>query len=78
VKFHLCNKADYFKWALVPFYGPTHANLKEQFLMELVHMCSHEQLPILMGGGGDFNILRNPQEKIRITLSTDDHLCLIV
>jgi hypothetical protein len=52
VKFHLCNKADYFKWALVAIYGPTHANLKEQFLMELVHMCSHEQLPILMGGGG--------------------------
>jgi hypothetical protein len=27
----------------------------------MVHMCNHEQFPILIGG--DFNILRNPSEK---------------
>jgi hypothetical protein len=32
-----------------------------KFLTELVHMCSHEQFPILIGG--DFNMLRNPSEK---------------
>jgi endonuclease/exonuclease/phosphatase family metal-dependent hydrolase len=61
VKFHLCNKECNLKWALIAIYGPTQSNLKEQFLTEMVHMCSHEQLPILIGG--DFNILRNPSEK---------------
>jgi hypothetical protein len=61
VKFHLCNKVNDFKWALVAVYGPAQSNLKEQFLTEMIHMCSHEQLPILIGG--DFNILRSPSEK---------------
>jgi hypothetical protein len=61
VKFHLCNQECNFKWALVAIYGPTQSNLKEQFLTEMVHMCSHEQFPILIGG--DLNILRNPSEK---------------
>jgi hypothetical protein len=61
VKFHLCNKECNLKWALIAIYGPAQSNLKEQFLTEMVHMCSHEQLPILIGG--DFNILRNPSEK---------------
>jgi hypothetical protein len=30
-------------------------------LEELVHMCSHENLPLLMGS--DYNILRHPLEK---------------
>lgn len=41
VKFHLCNKEDYFKWALHAIYGPAQI-LKEQFLTELVHTTSHE------------------------------------
>jgi hypothetical protein len=49
VKFYLCNKTDYFKWALVAIYGPTQIHSKEQFLTEMVHMCSHEQLSILLG-----------------------------
>jgi hypothetical protein len=57
----LCNKENNFKWALVAIYGPAQANLKEQFLTKMVHMCSHEQLPILIGRG--FNMLRNPSEK---------------
>jgi hypothetical protein len=36
-------------------------NLKEQFLKELVQLCSQEQLPILVGG--DFNMLQSPSEK---------------
>jgi hypothetical protein len=61
VKFHLCNKDISFKWALVAIYDPAQANLKEWFLTEMVHLCSHEQLPILVGA--DFNMLRNPSDK---------------
>jgi hypothetical protein len=62
VKFHLCNKDANFKWALVGVYGPDQNPQKEKFFIELVHMMSHEKLPILMGG--DFNILRHAQELI--------------
>jgi len=61
VKFHLCNKMDGYKWALVVVYGPAQNNLKEQFLTELVNMCSHETSPTILGG--DFNILRTPHDK---------------
>jgi hypothetical protein len=52
IKFHLYNKDNNFKWALVAIYGPSQVNLNEQFLTEMVYLCSHERLPILMGGGG--------------------------
>jgi hypothetical protein len=61
VKFHLCNKDMYFKWALVAVYGPGHTPQNEHFFTELVHMMSHARLPILMGE--DFNILRHVHEK---------------
>jgi hypothetical protein len=61
IKFHLCNKSNDFKWALVVVYGPAQPEQKENFLAELVHMCSHENLPLLMGG--DYNILRHSSEK---------------
>jgi hypothetical protein len=61
IKFHLCNKSDYFKWALFMVYGAAQAEHKESFLAELVNMCSHENLPLLMRG--DYNILRHPSEK---------------
>jgi exonuclease III len=57
VKFHLCNKEDNFKWALVVVYGPTQNDQKPNFLTELVQMGSRECLSILIGG--DFNILRS-------------------
>jgi exonuclease III len=57
----LCKKDISFKWALVAIYGLAQANLKERFLTEMVHLCSHGQLPILVGG--DFNMLRNPSDK---------------
>jgi hypothetical protein len=61
VKFHLCNKSDNFKWALVVAYGPAQDDNKESFLAKLVNMCSHENLPLVMGG--DYNIIRHPTEK---------------
>jgi exonuclease III len=61
VKFHLCNKANNYKWALVLVYGPAQKEHKERFLAKLVNTCSHENLPLLIGG--DFNILRRPSEK---------------
>jgi hypothetical protein len=61
IKFHLCNNADHYKWALVLVYGPAQGEHKERFLAELVNMCSHENLPLLIGG--DYNILRHPSEK---------------
>jgi hypothetical protein len=61
VKFYLCNKECNFKWELVAVYGLAQSNLKQQFLTNVVHMCSHEQFPILIGE--DFNILRNPSDK---------------
>jgi hypothetical protein len=61
VKFHLYSKDTYFKWVLVAVYGPSQIPQKEQFLTELVHMMSHERLPIHLGG--DFNILRHAHEK---------------
>jgi hypothetical protein len=50
VKFHLCNKDTDFKWALVAIYGAAQSNLKEQFLIELVHL---RIVPYSYGGGGD-------------------------
>jgi hypothetical protein len=50
VKFHLCNKENCFKWVLVVIHGPAQSDLKEHFLTEMVYMCSHELLPILIGG----------------------------
>jgi hypothetical protein len=38
-----------------------HKMIKKTFLAEMVNMCSHENLRILIGG--DFNIMRNSGEK---------------
>jgi hypothetical protein len=75
VKFYLCNKVDDFKWALVVVYGPAQDQHKESFLTELVNMCSHERLPLVMGE--NYNILRHPSEKIMITIMLDDISCLM-
>jgi hypothetical protein len=42
-------------------YGPSQDDKEKKFLAEMVNMCSHENLPILIGG--DFNIMRNSGEK---------------
>jgi hypothetical protein len=60
IKFHLCNKVDEFKWVLVIVYGPAQDKFKESFLAKLVNMCSHEKLPLVVGG--EYNVLRHPSE----------------
>jgi hypothetical protein len=60
---------------LIVVYGPTQDEQKKNFLAELVDMCSHENLPMLMGG--DYHILRHPSEKITTTTMIDGHFCLM-
>jgi hypothetical protein len=74
VKFHLCNKSDSFKLALTAVYIPAQDEHKEKFLAELVNVCSHETLPLLIGG--DYNILRHPSEKIMIDITIGGPSCL--
>jgi hypothetical protein len=59
VKFFLRNKSDGFKFVLYTIYGP--AQQQKAFLIELVHSCSHEILPYIIGG--DFNIMRQLEDK---------------
>jgi hypothetical protein len=40
--------------------------VQRKFLTELVNMCSHENLPLVVGG--DYNIMRHPSEKIMTTI----------
>jgi exonuclease III len=42
-------------------YGYAQDEYKESFLAELVNMCSHKKIPLVMGG--DYNILRHPSKK---------------
>jgi hypothetical protein len=75
IKFHLCSKVDEYKWALVAIYGPAQGEFKESFLAALVNMCSHENLPLVIGG--DYNILRHPSEKTMIITKLDGLSCLM-
>jgi hypothetical protein len=50
-------------------------SLKKVFLAELVSMCSHENLPLVIGG--DYNILRHSSEKIMIITNLDGLSCLM-
>lgn len=61
IKFHLRNKEDGFKWILAAVHGAAQPEYKEAFLAKLVHTCSKESLPLLIGGV--FNITSNPSEK---------------
>jgi hypothetical protein len=61
VKFLLRTKENGFKWFLIAVYGAAQDGFKKAFLTELVQLCSKESLLVLVGG--DFNIIRNLQEK---------------
>jgi hypothetical protein len=45
-------------------YGPAQDDKKESFLAEMVNMCSHETLPLMISG--DFNIIRCFDKKTMI------------
>ncbi|WVZ83656.1 hypothetical protein U9M48_030783 [Paspalum notatum var. saurae] len=61
VKFKVrCKKQDFIS-NLTLVYGPAQEDRKQRFLTELANLLSNETLPTLIGG--DFNILRRPQEK---------------
>ena len=63
IKFKIrCKKNDFIS-NLVLVYGPAQEDHKQRFLTELAHLSSKETLPMLIGG--DFNIMRGPQEKSR-------------
>ena len=61
IKFRVKNKPDGFLWSLVIVYGAAQDQSKHIFLAELVRICEHESLPMLVAG--DFNIVRRPEEK---------------
>ena len=46
---------------LLVVYGPSHEELKGEFLVELAASCNGMQVPYIVGG--DFNILRHSGEK---------------
>jgi hypothetical protein len=61
VKIHLRSKIDGFEWVFLPVYGAAQDSHKPEFLSELVRMCEAE--PLLKLLGGDFNIMRRPEDK---------------
>jgi hypothetical protein len=61
VKIHLRAINDGFEWVFIPVYGAAQDAHKPEFLSELVRFCDSEPLPKLLGG--DFNILRRPEDK---------------
>ena len=58
--FQIC-KSDGFKFALFVVYGPAQQDHKQEFLAEMANTCSKESLLYIIGG--DFNIMRHPQDK---------------
>ena len=73
IKFRMRNKVDSFQWNLIAFYEAAKVEHKESFLTEIVQCCQNETIPLLMGG--DFNLIRGPNEKIMIDMMIDGHLC---
>jgi hypothetical protein len=61
---------DEFKWVLAVVYEHAQDEFKESFLAELVNMCSHENLPLVIGG--DYNVLRHPSKKTIIIIKLGD------
>lgn len=61
IKLHIRNKADNFTWTLVAVCGAAQDEFKAEFLLELVNLEKDNPYPILIGG--DFSLLRFPNEK---------------
>ncbi|PNT63569.1 hypothetical protein BRADI_4g17414v3 [Brachypodium distachyon] len=49
------------KWNLMSLYGSAHDEFKDDFLLEMVDFLSGQDVPFIIGG--DFNIIRGPEEK---------------
>jgi hypothetical protein len=73
IKLHIRNKSNNIIWNLVSVYGTAQDTAKSAFLCELVNLAKDNPHPIIVGG--DFNLLRYPQEKsrgsVRYTLTFD-------
>lgn len=50
-------------WVLIVVYGAAHDGRKDDFLKEMLVTCSNVDAPYIIGGGGDFNIIRGMREK---------------
>ncbi|WVZ96120.1 hypothetical protein U9M48_041796 [Paspalum notatum var. saurae] len=61
IRFKIRRKKHDFISNLVLVYGPAQEDHKQRFLTELAHLSSKETLPMIIGG--NFNIMRGPQEK---------------
>ena len=61
IHFKLRHREDDFKFNLISVYRPAQAEHKSSFLSEMVRVCSKGTVPIIIGG--DFNIIRKPNEK---------------
>jgi exonuclease III len=76
VKFTLRYKSADFKFVLYSIYGPAQSQNKGAFLAELANTCSKENLPFLIGG--DFNIMRKPEDKAVEILILNGHPFLML
>ena len=54
-------------------FGAAQPAFRNKLLTEMVQACSKEKLPLLVGG--DFNIIRNPGEKIMVDLMEGGPFC---
>ena len=61
VKLSIRSKGDCFDWVFVSVYGTAKDAQKHAFLAKLARICEKESLPMLVGG--DFNMIRKPEEK---------------
>jgi hypothetical protein len=61
IKLHIRNKSDNFIWTLVSVYGAAKDAAKPAFLRDLVNLAKDNPYTIIIGG--DFNLLRYPEEK---------------
>jgi hypothetical protein len=57
------NRKSNFRWELVTVYGHVQHDRASAFISDLSRKCMSATLPIVLGGGGDFNLIRQANEK---------------
>jgi hypothetical protein len=55
------NRAANHRWNLISVYEPAQHDSSEEFIQELNEICEKDSLPVVLGG--DFNLIRNNQER---------------